>query len=454
MALSSGGAVRQFCILGTSTTVACASENGPLWIFNWREGRVVSRMRDQFASSGARHDGPVSRLCSASPDHCLLASGDEYGFVALWDLRGPALDMVVRLHEGRVTGLQSEWERQRLVSTSADTYIILYDMQTRQVVERGVPKSCTDGSGVPNTVLTTGGEKQRHLLLVGGADGKLRVWSKDQGPLRLEHSLPCGATQPTQCRLASDGWQVVVGTVPADPVLCAGRSDRGSLLLFDLRRLGGAADSPLVARREGPTPGEGAGMSERYVDVELPGPTSSGVEEVVLVEEGGESLALCLMDGLVRAFDMQGRHGPLTHKFDFDILAQHDLDLHGRNRPCALAATGRVVFTATTAPSLGVWFRQDPNEPYGHNSYVKQPPPPMALRARFTPMPVATRTVTGPRALTAVEKLEAALEQDRLRLAGVPRMRPPFQPFPLPEDTYPALMPSYALQGQPVAGSA
>jgi len=425
--LSSDGPVRQLCLLGDSTTVACASERGPLWVFNWREGRVVSRMRDRADGSAGRPDGPVLRLCSAAPDHSLLASGDEHGFVALWDLQGPALDTSARLHERRVTGLEAERDGERLISTSADTYLVLYDMGRRQVVERGVPAPCACGSGVPNTILALGGETQRHLLFVGGADGNLRVWTKDQGPLRREHTLPCEAC-PTQCRLASDGWRVVVGTRPGDPAFCTGRSEAGGLLLFDLRRLGGGPGAALVARREADGLGAGAAGADPPPDA-----TGSGVTDVALVERDGECFALCLTDGPLRAFDLQGPRGVLSHRFDLDILAPHDADLHGLNRPCAMAATGRMVFTATTAPSLCVWYRQDPDEPYGHGSYVRQPPPPMTLQARFVPAP-APRS---PRALTAMEKLEDALEMDRLRLGGLPRVRAPFEPFRAAEDALP-----------------
>jgi len=159
---------------------------------------------------------------------------------------------------------------------------------------------------------------------------------------------------------------------------------------------------------------------------------------MALVEEGGESVALCLMDGLVRAFDLEGSQGVLEPKFDFDLLKQHDADVHHRNHPCAIAANGRLVFTATTSPSMSVWCRQDPGEPYGHGDYVREPPPPMELRARFTALPVhSPRQAAEPRLGTALETLSASLEKDRLRLGGVPRMRSPFVPFTRTEDSFP-----------------
>jgi len=343
------------------------------------------------------------------------------------------LDFANKFHKGRVTGLQSEWEKQRLITTSTDTYINLYDLQHRQVVERALPKSGTCGSGIPNSVLTVGNQRCRNLLFVGAADGKMRVWTKDQGPLTRQYTLSCGAGQPTQCAVLNDGFHVLVATEPGQPGLCGGRSDKGGLLLFDLRRLGNGygEDAALIARHDcfGLPPPE----SDALIDAPIP----SGVIDMTLVEDDGERVVFCIMDGAVSAFDVLGETGALTHKFDLDILGAHDRDVHGRNYVCALAAMGRCVFTATTAPSLGVWWRPDPKEPYGHNQYVREIPPPLQLKARYTPLPSGKRAVTSSRPLTAIEKLEEALEQDRRRLSGVPRMREPFEPFvPSPDGNH------------------
>lgn len=247
--------------------------------------------------------------------------------------------------------------------------------------------------------------------------------------MKLQHALPCGSGQPTQCVLMSDGHHAIVSTEPAEPSLCGGRSDNGGLLLFDIRRLGGAneAGAALVARIDCfGTRCE----TDAHIDVPLP----RGVTDIALVEEQGERIVFTIMDGYLSAFDLLGGGGSLSHKFDFDILNPLDADLHGRNHVSAIAATGRNVFTATTAPSLGVWWRPDPKEPYGHNMYVREPPPPLQLRARFTPLPVWRGKAKFSRPPTAVEKLEMALEHDRLRLAGVPRMRPPFEPFVFPDE--------------------
>jgi len=427
MTLGVCGPVRHFCTLGHPSTVACTTDRGPIWVLNWRDGCVVSKMRDPntYKGDSRSFDGPVSRLCVANSEHSLLASGDEYGYVSLWNLTVPVLEVATRLHEGRVTGLQSEWEKQRLITTATDTYINLYDLQHRQVVERALPKSGACGSGIPNSVLTVGNQRCRNLLFVGAADGKMRVWTKDQGPLTRQYTLSCGAGQPTQCAVLNDGFHVLVATEPGQPGLCGGRSDKGGLLLFDLRRLGNGygEDAALIARHDcfGLPPPE----SDALIDAPIP----SGVIDMTLVEDDGERIAFCIMDGAVSAFNVLGDSGALTHKFDFDILGAHDRDVHGRNYVCALAAAGRCVFTATTAPSLGVWWQPDPKEPYGHNQYVREPPPPLQLKARYTPLPSGKRAVTSGRPPTSIEKLEEALEQDRKRLLGVPRMREPFEPF-------------------------
>jgi len=297
--------------MAVTATLACASSGGPLWVYNWREGAVVSKMRNSAP-------GAVQRLCPANEDHSILASGDERGIVALWDLAPAELSCEARLHEAPITGLQHE--DGRLICTSRDTYIMIYDMAQQGVVDRGVPKSCTCGSGVPNTVLTLGGEVMRKLVLVGGADGKMRVWVKDDGPLRRNCTLPCKAQEPSQITVLPDGYRVVVSTVPADPVQCGvPKPPAGGLLLMDLRKMGGEEEmnQAMIAEYSSQA---ASGVSAAA----KAGMPATGSLDMSLVQEDDQTVALCCMDGIVRAFDIDGPGGLISHKFDFDILAKHD----------------------------------------------------------------------------------------------------------------------------------
>mmetsp|Transcript_81548 Transcript_81548/g.174765 ORF Transcript_81548/g.174765 Transcript_81548/m.174765 type:complete len:522 (-) Transcript_81548:137-1702(-) len=410
-ALTSGGAVRSLCLLGDTATVACASSNGPLWVYNWREGAVVSQVRDG-GDGGGSYGGSVRRLCAATEDCSVLASGDDRGMVALWDLASAGLSCEARLHEAPVTGLQSDGGR--LVSTSKDTYIMVYDVHQQQVIDRGVPKSCTSGSGVPNTVLSLCTESMRKLVLVGGADGKLRVWTKDDGPLTRICTVSCKAEEPTQCCVLSDGFRVAISTVQADAVQCGvPKPTPGGLLLMDLRKLGGEEENNTAVIAQ-----YGSQASEQNAAAKLAGLPATGSLDMSLVEENGETLALCLMDGVVRAFRIDGPGGTLEEKFSTDIVAKYDPGAW----PCAIAATGRLVFTATSAPSLGIWRRPPADEPYGHSDYHhSEPPPPLVLRARCAPLINSSKAGGGGGAEvaatgSALSNLMKSLEADRIRL--------------------------------------
>jgi len=256
--------------------------------------------------------------------------------------------------------------------------------------------------------LTWGGHQRRDLMFVGGLDGKLRVWTKGQSPLRREFTLACNASQPTQCRLVSDGVRMVVSTTPADPVYCGGRPGKGGLMLFDLRKLGDneQSNSALVTSYEDP-----GDENEQ-----------AGVIDMTVSEDGGEVLALCLVDNVVRAYDLQS-NSYLQPKFDFDVVSEHDAWAQGGAttvRACAIAAVGRYVMTGTTSPSLDVWRRTEVDAPYGHKSFARpEPPPAMVLRARCVPpgqhhADTALALQTG----SALEQVQVSLELDRQRAAA------------------------------------
>merc|ERR1711937_847955 len=121
------------------------------------------------------------------------------------------------------------------------------------------------------------------------------------------------------------------------------------------------------------------------------------------------ALAICVLEGKVRAFDLNHECG-LQHKYDFDVCKTYDED----HEPCAVAASGRYIFAATSGRTIGIWQRTRPNEPRGHDEYPRPPVPDLRLRARCVPppQPHLDRTMIPGAVCSHVER---ALERDRMR---------------------------------------
>mmetsp|Transcript_40266 Transcript_40266/g.116399 ORF Transcript_40266/g.116399 Transcript_40266/m.116399 type:complete len:532 (-) Transcript_40266:15-1610(-) len=392
------GPVRAMCALADSASVVCASSAGPLWVYNWREGRAVSRMRvapegDRAGARGRPNcKGRVLRMSPFGSDAGFLATGDELGRLALWNLAGPFCETEVRLHQGEVTGVRPDPASDALFTTGGDSYVLLFDVHAQRLLARGRPRSCSCGDGIPNTVLELGQSGKQ--IFVGGVDGKLRVWTKDDRGLQRQCSLGCSGSKPTQCAVAADGWRLVVATCPAEDIHCGYEPGSGGLHVFDTRRLGADGRSALVAEHMAPSDrwayGGGDGVCAQG------GP--QGVIDMALFEEHGESLALCLMGGGLSAFDLRraataappeapaaeglASYAVVAPEFDFDIVARPDGGCGRPSEPCAILTMGHLVLTASTAPSLSVWRRPPAGEDAGHSDYDGSIKDPFVLCAR------------------------------------------------------------------------
>jgi WD40 repeat protein len=399
------GTPQVICPLGDDSTLAWAASDGPIWVYNWREGLIISQMRDDQAHGA--HDTTVHRLCSADDNYRYLASGDENGVIELWDLTRPRCSVFdVRLHEQAITGLQCEHSRNWLMSTSQDTYITIFDLVQQQVVESAAPKSCDCGSGIPNSILGMS-QEQPNIMLVGGQDGKLRIWSKGDGLRRL-HTLFCNGGQATSCRIASDGWRCVVGTVPANGAHCdVSQVSHGGLLAYDLRCLGGdqAENRALVATWDaGPGPGSGSGPH-------FPAASTTGIVDMELVEEGGEVQAICIVDNTIRSFNLDANLA-ISPGFQSPARSPKDSGAH----LCALGACERFIFLGTSTPSVNIWRRTRPDELHGHKDHIRtEQLAPMLLRATCLPLQLSRRDLAAGAVLSHVED---ALEADKQRLAA------------------------------------
>eukprot|EP00441_Pelagodinium_beii_P040086 CAMPEP_0197628082 /NCGR_PEP_ID=MMETSP1338-20131121/6503_1 /TAXON_ID=43686 ORGANISM="Pelagodinium beii, Strain RCC1491" /NCGR_SAMPLE_ID=MMETSP1338 /ASSEMBLY_ACC=CAM_ASM_000754 /LENGTH=589 /DNA_ID=CAMNT_0043198983 /DNA_START=90 /DNA_END=1859 /DNA_ORIENTATION=+ len=421
--LAMGGPISTMCVLADKATLACASDEGPIWIYNWREGRVVSKFRDQNPNGpswggGKREACKVRRLCPVSQDHRLLGSGDEHGYVNIWDLNGPDVAIEARLHEKAVAGLVADYLRNGIVTAGEDCYICLYDLEREQVRCREVPAPLSDGSGIPNTCLSLGGERFPNLVLVGGADGKLRLWDQATSSMKRRHTISMGGVTPTQCLLAPNGWQLLVTCSLGETAFSGIRPERGGLYVYDIRKLSDGASSSealLTQYKSGAQASVGsAGQLSRVSSLRSEATTGRkgslmsstsrmmqglgiGALDVVLVEEEKKMMALTLMDNVIRAFDLgTGEEKPVTAggaatrgtaAWEFDVTEQWEPEYVNA---CALTSVDRYVMVATTGPSMGVWRRPLASQRYGHDSFKPAPPPPLELRSRCSALSTAS----------------------------------------------------------------
>eukprot|EP00927_Polykrikos_kofoidii_P051558 TRINITY_DN45357_c0_g1_i1.p1 TRINITY_DN45357_c0_g1~~TRINITY_DN45357_c0_g1_i1.p1 ORF type:complete len:581 (-),score=77.23 TRINITY_DN45357_c0_g1_i1:110-1852(-) len=451
------GGVRGIMPLGDDATIACSCHDGGMFVYNWREGSVVALLRLGGVSADvSRSDGAVVRMCQAHEGHASLATGDEHGFVSLWDLSSASKSLEVRAHEGPVTGICYQPERNVVISTATDTYLMVYDLQHQEITHRAMPASFTDGCGIPNTCLAIA--QRRGVLLVGGADGKVRLWSKDDGGMRRLGGLPCVGCKPTQCVVSPDENLVVVSATRGDKIICSGLDRPGGVFFYDLRKLGGLTDAQGV---------EGFSSSAVVAEhISSPGPVEGAVDMTIAPATTGtvakELLALTLLDGRLQSFHLDGSGPPVVVGDEHPELcnpvpvAQFSFDIFGGSentlgiKPCAIAAAGRYVFVGTTAPSMHI-YRRTLDDLYGHDSYVRREPlQPLTLTSRVVPNKPThrgTRDVQG----SVLEHVTAAVHRDCVRLAPIvamheenqyhPHMSPrhilgdvgaPFYPYKMP----------------------
>mmetsp|Transcript_22949 Transcript_22949/g.52600 ORF Transcript_22949/g.52600 Transcript_22949/m.52600 type:complete len:573 (-) Transcript_22949:93-1811(-) len=417
--------VQCMCAMGDETTIAFAAAEGPLWIYNWREGAVVCTLRD--APSATAREGAVHSLCNASPDYSILATGDEQGLLNLWSIPEKAMKSEVKLHMDAIIGVSCSVDAGWMATASLDSYMVLFDLAKEQVVDRAMMWSSETCSGTRTSALCIS-EDPRNLIMVGAEDGHVHCFSKDAGRLREIGTLQCGASKPSKILCLPDGHGVVVGSTPL-PSSASEATDggHGGLHLFDLRKLGVYGENSLVTSYPSapvePDPGvvqHGRRLIPRTGVTDMALLQDGGALEAAaaahsppmtpqssLIRTGGGDTAAsrlrrkshargvvahsqadadapticCLMDGVLRAFSI-GRTG-LRHHLDFDVTRGE-----GQAVPLNICAAGEeVLATTTTAPSIEFWRRKPAFEQYGHEDYQHPaPPPPLILAARCLPI--------------------------------------------------------------------
>ncbi|CAE8662923.1 unnamed protein product, partial [Polarella glacialis] len=266
------------------------------------------------------------------------------------------------------------------------------------------------------------------------------------------------------CLLAPNGWQLLVAASLGDSAWCGQRPERGGLYVYDLRKLGGTGDSqsssPLVAKylsrpanyadklsstktscrtsREASRAtslaleNKGQHMGSSAASRLIQG-TGIGAIDLALAEEKGQTLALCLMDNVVRAFNLAESDGSMdppakpNSTWDFNVIESWE----GQgSRPCSIMTSERYVFVSSTGPGLSVWRRPVVDQPYGHTDFRRPAMAPMEIRSRCVPVvqpdDIAEQVLVADPDLRPGESLsavQAALERDRNRMYDAAEMR-------------------------------
>mmetsp|Transcript_30653 Transcript_30653/g.63130 ORF Transcript_30653/g.63130 Transcript_30653/m.63130 type:complete len:581 (+) Transcript_30653:3-1745(+) len=457
--LAVGGKITAMCALDDKSHMVCASSEGQIWVYNWREDHVVSQLRNSSVTLSDEDGNPevckIRRLQTLTQDNRLVGSADERGMVGIWDLFGSSLISESRFHEKACTGIKPDFFRQCFVTTGEDSAIILFDLAQEQVRERALPPPRSCGNGVPNTCLGLGGARFPNMLLAGGADGKLRIWDQSSTLTRVA-TIKIGSVTPTQCLVAPCGWQVVLTASLGDSSYSGSKPDRGGLYVYDLRMLSdnpdskygtlltkfpsGVADQNDLAASCGASSMRSSMRSSKSKGSQLTASrggssrmafgTGVGGMDFAMVQEGDKTLAVCLMDNVVKAFNLgEGIEVPMDNKrktvrsvpeWEYDASAiEHDYV-----NASVLSAIDRYVFVGTSAPTMQIWRR-----PWithrGHSDFVPPKAAPLELRSRCLPLAVNAHDmptevlVADPtlRPGVALSSVESCLEDDRKRVS-------------------------------------
>ena len=154
--------------------IAYAPENDHLLAAgggSWDEGTVllVNTLTEEVEELRGGHEGMV--LCVAfSPDGRLLASGDFYGFVQVWDVVSRCIIHRVRAHAGWATGISFSPAGRTLATCSFEGTVKLRNVAT------GEELAALDArAGVSRVEFSKNGDK----LLAGRRDGSLILWDAE-----------------------------------------------------------------------------------------------------------------------------------------------------------------------------------------------------------------------------------------------------------------------------------
>ena len=153
-----------------------------------------------------------------SPDGLLVAAGDRFGGLFLWETRSGQEFLTLRGHPKAITSIAWGVKGDQLLTAGEDGMIQACDLHGGKVTSRWAAHS----GGVLSVDVHPSGR-----IVSGGRDGRVKVWEFD-GKLAID--LGPAADQTTRVAWATDGRSVVSGDFSGD-VRVWGLADSSSIRL-------------------------------------------------------------------------------------------------------------------------------------------------------------------------------------------------------------------------------
>jgi len=141
---------------------------------------------------------------SFSPDGLLVAAGDRFGGLFLWEARSGQEFLSLRGHTGSITSIAWDGKRDRLLTAGEDGAIQVYDLHGGKVAGRWDAHT----GGVLSIDVHPSGR-----IVSGGRDRRIKIWEPD-GKLAADFG-PAG-DQVTRVAWAADGRSLVSGDLAGE----------------------------------------------------------------------------------------------------------------------------------------------------------------------------------------------------------------------------------------------
>ncbi|MCG3125662.1 MAG: hypothetical protein CHACPFDD_00487 [Phycisphaerae bacterium] len=183
-----------------------------------RKVRVFDLLAGRNAFELAEHNDWITAV-RFSPDATLLATGDRGGGLFVWEAATGRPVHVLRGHGGAINALEFRRDSEWLASASDDGTVRFWEMKNGSQV-----RSITAHGSALTVAFAPDGR-----CVTGGADGLIKLWNPDGGPLRdLVPAADAGSANPSTPR----SWITRACFMDAGALIAAG-DDAGRVALFD-----------------------------------------------------------------------------------------------------------------------------------------------------------------------------------------------------------------------------
>ena len=160
--------------------------------------RIFATADASLVGEVRRHTDWITAL-AFSPDSVLLASGDRAGNLFVWESHSGAEYAVLKGHKGPITALEWRADGDVVASASGDGTVKLWEVDSGKLVK----SFDAHAGGVESLAWLPDGR-----LVTTGRDAKVRLWTADGKPLKLDVALADMGTRVTTSR---DGSLLLVG---------------------------------------------------------------------------------------------------------------------------------------------------------------------------------------------------------------------------------------------------